>query len=167
MSYKFKGDFNGDSVQQDLIYIPKDENDILFASDADKANFMAFVKQDSYLSSHMGQYAGAYDLHAPMVHRFDLRISQDIRFRIGSTTQTFQLNADLMNFTNLMNDSWGVSRTFDDSAKSGEILSLDHVNANGQPVFKSNVGEGATTWRLNTDRGQCWYVQLGIKYMFN
>ncbi len=167
LSYKFKGDFNGDSVQQDLIYIPKDENDILFASDADKANFMAFVKQDSYLSSHMGQYAGAYDVHAPMVHRFDLRISQDIRFRIGSTTQTFQLNADLMNFTNLMNDSWGVSRTFDDSAKSGEILSLDHVNANGQPVFKSNVGEGATTWRLNTDRGQCWYVQLGIKYMFN
>ena len=102
-----------------------------------------------------------------MVHRFDLRVTQDFRIRIGNTTNTFQLNADLMNFTNLMKDTWGISKIFDTSANSGQILSLEGVNASGQPVYKSNVGEGAKTWRYGDSRGQCWYLQLGIKYMFN
>ena len=166
-SYIYKGDVNGDSVQQDLIYIPKDANEILFVSDTDKKNFWSYVEQDAYLSAHKGSYAEAYSVRPPMVHRFDLRVTQDFRIRIGNTTNTFQLNADLMNFTNLMKDTWGISKIFDTSANSGQILSLEGVNASGQPVYKSNVGEGAKTWRYGDSRGQCWYLQLGIKYMFN
>ena len=166
-SFTYANDMNGDGISNDLIYIPKDANDILFDSEGDKKSFMAFVAQDKYLSSHMGQYAGAYSFHAPMVHKFDLKVSQDFRIRIGNTYNTFQINADLMNFTNLFNDSWGVGRILDDSAESGQILSFDRINAQGQPVFKSTVADGAKTWTLSHSAFQTWYLQIGLKYMFN
>ena len=166
-SFTYANDMNGDGIGNDLIYIPKDANEILFDSDGDKKSFMAFVAQDKYLSSHMGGYAEAYSAHAPMVHKFDLRVSQDLRIRIGKTTQTLQVNADLMNFTNLFKDSWGVSSMLDKSASNGQVLVFDRVNANGQPVFKSAVADGAKTWTLSHSAGQTWYLQLGVKYMFN
>ena len=140
---------------------------LVLVSDGDKKSFWAFVNQDAYLSSHKGQYAEAYSVHPPMVHKFDLRVSQDFRIRIGNTYNTFQINADLMNFTNLMNDSWGVSRILDESAQSGQLLTFDQVNAQGQPVFKSYVADGAKTWMLSHSAFQTWYLQIGLKYMFN
>ncbi len=171
-SFTYANDFNGDGINTDLIYIPKDGNDILFTTEQDKKYVMDFIAQDQYLSSHMGQYAEAYSAFAPMVHKFDLRVTQDLRIRLGGTTQTLQLSADLMNFTNLMNDTWGVSKVLDDSCENGQIMVFDTVNANGQPIFKSNVapdknGVAPHTWRLSQSRGQCWYLQLGVKYMFN
>jgi hypothetical protein len=172
---------NGDGINTDLIYIPNEAavdagkaepNKVLFASEQDKKYVMDFIAQDKYLSSHMGSYAEAYSAFAPMVHKFDLRVTQDLRIRVAGTTQTLQLSADLMNFTNLMKDTWGVSSVLDDSCENGQIMKFDTVNAAGQPVFKSNVapdknGVAPHTWRLSTSRGQCWYLQLGLKYMFN
>jgi hypothetical protein len=53
--------------------------------------------------------------------------------------------------------------------KSGRILSFDHVDGEGVPVFKTNskVVSGMDTWIPSKAIGQCWYVQVGIKYMFN
>ena len=166
-SFSYANDMNGDGINTDLIYIPKDENDILFDTPEDKALFMAFLNQDSYLSTHKGQYAEAYSAHAPMTHKFDLRVSQDIRIKVGNTFQTLQFNADLMNFTNLIHDSWGVGYTMDKSAENGQLLVFDRVNNNGQPVFKSNVGADALTWSKSHSAFQTWYLQLGVKYMFN
>ena len=72
-----------------------------------------------------------------------------------------------MNVGNLINDSWGVIKTWDDSAKNGQILTFDHLNENGQPVFSTPLKEGAKTWKPSTGIGQAWYIQLGLKYMFN
>ena len=47
------------------------------------------------------------------------------------------------------------------------ILSVDSINADGAPVFKSNVKAGMPTWLPSSGLGQCWYFQVGIKYMFN
>ena len=70
-----------------------------------------------------------------MVHKFDLRVTQDLRIRVAGTTQTIQLSADLMNFTNLMKDTWGVSSILDDSCENGQIMKFDTVNAAGQGSF--------------------------------
>ena len=166
-SYIFDNDVNGDKVMQDLIYIPKDRNDILFV-DADNADrFWAFMDQDKYLSSHKGQYAEAYGVHAPMVHYIDVKLSQDIRFRIGKSTNTLRFSCDLMNLGNLLNNSWGVINVFDQSANEGKILSLDHLNEQGRPVFSTPLKAGAQTWHHSHSIGQTWYLQLGVKYMFN
>ena len=56
---------NGDGVAADLIYIPKDKNEIKFTSNEDRDAFWAFVEQDDYLSKHKGEYAEAYSNYAP------------------------------------------------------------------------------------------------------
>jgi outer membrane receptor protein involved in Fe transport len=166
-TYQFDNDVNGDSNITDLIYVPKTKDEILFVSDQDRDIFWAFVEQDSYLSSRKGKYAQAYGAHRPMVHYFDVKVAQDIKVRLGNTTNTLQLSCDIMNVGNLLNDSWGVISTWSDTANNGQILSLDHLNANGQPVFSTPLKEGATSWMPSKSIGQAWYLQLGLKYMFN
>jgi len=167
LSYSFTNDVNGDGIAADLIYIPKDRDDILFVDEQNADNFFAFMEQDKYLSSHKGQYAGAYAVHSPMTHHFDLKLTQDFKIKIGRSTNILQINADLMNASNLLNNKWGAYRTLDKSANLGKILTYDHLNENGQPVFSTPLKAGAKTWDYFIDNGSAWYLQLGVKYMFN
>lgn len=82
---------------------------------------------------------------------------------------TLQLNVDFKNIANLFNSSWGVSKYMNPDLKSGRILALDYINENAEPVFKTNskVVPGMDTWIPSRSIGQCWYIQVGIKYMFN
>ncbi len=170
-SYMYNGDFNGDGNANDLMYIPTDaqinDGSFRFASQTDRDNYMAFAAQDAYLSTHKGQYAEAYSVFSPLVHKFDFRYAHDFILNVGKTKHTLQLNMDWMNIGNFFNSSWGLSRTWDDSAMSGRILQMDSVDADGVPVFKTRVKAGAKTWKPNAVFTQCWYMQVGIKYMFN
>ena len=51
-SFLYTNDMNGDGINNDLMYIPKDDSEIQFANEADRADFWAFVNQDSYLKNH-------------------------------------------------------------------------------------------------------------------
>ncbi|MBR6306297.1 MAG: TonB-dependent receptor [Bacteroidales bacterium] len=166
-TYQFDNDVNGDKLITDLIYVPKTKDEILFVDDTQRDIFWSFVEQDAYLSSRKGKYTQAYGAHRPMVHYFDVKVAQDIKVRLGKNTNTLQLSCDIMNVGNLLNDSWGVITTWDASAKNGQILTLDHLNENGQPVFSTPLQEGAKSWMPSKSIGQAWYLQLGLKYMFN
>ena len=168
-TYMYDNDFNGDNYNYDVMYIPKDENDIKFASEDDAARYWAYANNDPYLSKHKGEYAEAYSVYSPWVHRFDFRYSHDFKVKVGKSTNTLQLNVDFKNIANLFNSSWGVSKYMNPALKSGRILALDHVDAEGYPVFKTNssVKPGVETWHYNHAIGQCWSLQVGIKYMFN
>ena len=168
-TYMYDNDFNGDNYNYDVIYIPKDENDIKFASQDDADRYWAYANNDPYLSKHKGEYAEAYSVYSPWVHRFDFRYSHDFKVKVGKSTNTLQLNLDFKNIGNLFNSSWGVSKYMNPALKSGRILALDHVDAEGYPVFKTNanVKPGVETWHYNHDFYQCWSLQIGIKYMFN
>lgn len=65
-----------------LIYIPSDaEFDRMpFASDANKAEYKKFIKEGKYLSKNRGEYSVRGGVVAPMIHRFNFKISQDINF---------------------------------------------------------------------------------------
>ena len=166
-SYMYQGDINGDGIANDLIYIPKDETEIKFVSDKDSKMFWDYVAQDKYLSTHKGQYAEAYSVYAPWSHRIDFRYAHNFKVKVGNSTNTLQLNFDFKNIANLFNSNWGVAQYISPESKSGRILALDHIDATGHPVYKANMSEGAKTWKNSTGIGQCWYLQVGIKYMFN
>ena len=168
-TYMYDNDFNGDNYNYDVIYIPKDKNDIRFASEDDANRYWAYANNDPYLAKHKGEYAEAYSVYSPWVHRFDFRYSHDFKVKIGKSTNTLQLNVDFKNIGNLFNSSWGVSKYMNPALKSGRILALDHVDAEGYPVFSTNanVKPGVQTWQYNHDIYQCWSLQVGIKYMFN
>ena len=168
-SYMYDGDFNGDGYNYDAIYIPATKDEILFVSDDDRDRFWAFLENDKYLSKHKGEYAEAYSVYSPWVHRLDLHYAHDFKVKIGKTTNTLQLSVDIKNLMNLFNSSWGVSKYMNAALNSGRILSCDHINSEGVPVFKTSAAvSGSTpTWTYSPSIGQCWYAQVGIKYMFN
>ncbi len=166
-SYMYSQDLNKDGYAYDLIYIPEKAEDVLWATPEDAQNFFAFVEQDKYLSTHKGQYAEAYSVYSPWVHRLNFRYAHDFKFNIGKSVNTIQLNVDFNNILNVFNPAWGVAKYMNPSINEGRILSVDHINNEGAPVFKSNVKADTPTWLPSSGLGQCWYFQVGIKYMFN
>ena len=77
-SYMMANDMNGDGYNYDALYIPTDEQvangEFRFVSEGDKNRFMDYVHANSYLKNHQGQYAEAYSLYNPWVHRIDLQL---------------------------------------------------------------------------------------------
>lgn len=171
-SFFMSNDMNGDGIATDLIYIPKDENDIIFVganAEQDAKDFWAFVNQDNYLKNHKGEYAEAYAARAPFVHRFDFRIAQDINFRIGKTKHQIQLSFDFMNVGNLFNSNWGVAKNMS-SCNNGAILTYAGQNEAGNPtytLYRDKAGNAPTkTWEYNRASSQCWQLQFGARYTF-
>ena len=172
-SYLLTNDMNGDNYNYDSLYIPTDEevttNQFRFASPDDAERFLSFVHKDAYLSKHQGQYAEGYSVYNPWVHRLDFSYKHDFRIKVGSCTNTLQLNFDVKNILNLFNTSWGVSKYMNPDLNSGRILTYDGVDADGYPVFSTPEAVSGKTeiWQYNPNYGQCWYASIGIKYMFN
>ena len=172
-SYMLSNNITDDNNAYDLIYIPTDlqvaDNEFRFVSDNDRDRFMAYVHQDDYLSSHQGQYAEAYSVYSPWVHRVDFSYKHDFKFNVGKTKHALQLSFDMKNVLNFFNSSWGVAKQMNPDLNSGRILKLDHIDAQGYPVFStpSAVNGDVEIWKPTHAIGQCWYASIGIKYIFN
>ncbi len=168
-SYMYDGDLNGDGYAYDSIYIPANKDEVKFVSADDRDRFWAYLENDKYLSKHKGEYAEAYSVYSPWVHRFDLRYAYDFKVKVGNSTNTLQLSFDVKNLMNLFNSSWGVSKYMNTGLAEGRILTCESINAAGEPVYSTNkkVDGNTQTWVYNHALGQCWYAQIGIKYMFN
>lgn len=169
-SFTYKNDMNGDGYATDLIYIPKEKGDIKFVSSADEDAFFKFMEQDKYLSAHKGSYAEANSVVAPWVNRFDLRLVQDFSVKAGKSTNTLQFSFDFLNFGNLINSTWGVSKNMY-SSNNGQILKFAGKDANNVPTFsmeKNSAGEYLSqTFSTYSNYNQCWFLQLGVRYIFN
>jgi len=172
-SYMMANDMNGDGYNYDALYIPTDEqvanNEFRFATTDDRDRFMDYVHGDSYLKKHQGEYAEAYSVYNPWVHRIDFSYKHDFKFKTGNAGHKIQLSLDVKNLLNLFNSSWGVMKTMNTSLNSGRILKYEKTDADGYPVFSTPAGvtKGVQTWIPNYAIGQCWYASIGIKYIFN
>jgi hypothetical protein len=169
-SFIYSGDVNGDGqAGNDLIYIPKDQNDILLdplgtISAADQWNRLnAFIEQDSYLKDHRGEIAERFGAVNPWYSNIDLRILQDIAVGRGNTRHTFQLTLDLLNVANLVNSDWGVRKVA--SAAATSPLTLTRFNSAGAPVF--NFTGPTETYVDDPSLFSRWRAQLGARYFFN
>lgn len=174
-SYIYSGDVNGDGTGgNDLIYIPRDRNDINLAAYVDASGrtisvdeqrnaLEAFIQQDDYLRSHRGQIAERFGAVNPWYSNIDLRVLQDFSFHAGEQKQTFQFSLDILNFANLLNSDWGVRKVASASATSP--LRLASFNAQGAPVF--NFTGPAETFIDDPSLLSRWQIQLGLKYFFN
>ncbi len=172
-SYMTVNDINGDGFNYDSIYIPTDaevaNNDFRFVSADDRDRFMEYVHNDKYLSKHQGEYAEAYSVYSPWVHRVDFSYKHDFKFNVGKSVNTLQLSVDLKNILNLFNSNWGVSKYMNPALGEGRILKYEGVDNQGYATFST-----AAAYNANVDTfvpyhaiGQCWYASIGLKYMFN
>lgn len=169
-SYCYSNDINGDGLAYDLMYIPRDDSEIKFATDDDRIAFWNFVEQDDYLKNHKGEYADLYGARAPWVHTFDFKWAHDFDLKIGKTTHKLQLIANVENIGNLLNSKWGVAKIIPGMSNNMfKILSVTNaadVKNGAQPIFRMNT-DMKTAWDYNHSYNQCWRLQLGVKYYFN
>ena len=172
-SYMTQNDINGDGYNYDLIFIPTDEQvangDFRFVSEEDADRFLDYVHNDKYLSKHQGEYAEAYSVYSPWVHRIDFSYKHDFKVRIGKSVNTLQLSFDLKNALNLFNSNWGVSKYMNPDLGEGRILKYEGVDKEGYATFSTAKAYNGTTetWQRLHSIGQCWYASVGTRYMFN
>lgn len=182
-SYVYNGDVNNDgNATTDLMYIPKNPSEINFVNlpangttpgytaAQQSAVFFNFIAQDKYLSKHQGQVATRNGAVMPWYHRLDMKFTQDIFTKIRGNRNTLQLTADILNFPNLINDSWGIRQSF---IVNNPLTFKSYTN--GQPNFtlQTYVPPGATSGTLvnrtyihNNSTSSTYSVQLGVRYIF-
>lgn len=115
----------------------------------------------------------------PWVHRFDLKIAQDFKLKVGKSMNTLQVSLDILNIGNLLNDAWGVTKT-NSSCNYGKLLNYLGKTADNQPKYslyaydKSNkyyksptLNEKSTTFTNYNNSSNCWQLQIGVRYIFN
>ena len=168
-SYIYGSDINGDGFDQnDLFYIPKDNNDILLGSIVDGAfvanssmytAFNNFVNNNAYLASHRGEIAERNADSNPWVNYVDLHISQDIPIVTG---HTLTINYDILNVMNLLNTSWGWnSSVFSTYRVANKVGTL----ADGQNVYSFAAPTNNTPFTADNLASR-WQMQLGLRYSF-
>ncbi len=181
-SYIAAGDLNGDRVNNnDLIFVPNKGSDIKFASltaggktftEAEQQSaFDAFIEQDEYLSTRRGQYAERNGGLLPYLHRLDFSVAQDVFVKIGGKRNSFQIRMDILNFTNMLNNNWGVSQR----ATAPQLLNFVSRDAvTNVPTYRlatQRLTDGSTilardSYQYNSSVFDVWSAQLGIRYIF-
>lgn len=173
-SYMTVNDINSDGYNYDALYIPTDEqvanNDFRFVSEDDKTRFMDYVHNNTYLKKHQGEYAEAYSLYSPWVHRIDFSYKHDFKVNIGNTKHKLQLSCDVKNLMNLFNSSWGVAKYLNPAiGAEARILKFEGVDKEGYATYSTpaSIHGNTETFTPNYSLGQCWYASIGLKYTFN
>ena len=174
-SYMCNNDMNGDGVVNDLIYIPASKDEVIFvdngqySAEQQQDAFWDFVCNDKYLSRHKGGYAGANDALMPWLNRFDIRVAETFRIGSGSNEHKIQLSVDLMNAGNLINSKWGVCQT-PTACNDGRILNFAGTDTEGRPLYtlySNNSGLLKNAFEPLQSTVNCWYLQLGLRYILN
>jgi hypothetical protein len=184
-SYTYSADFNRDGQTNDLIYVPRNASEITFVDhnygSAQNPNivtaeeqseiFFRYIEQDDYLRKRKGQYAERNGAKLPWRNQVDIKFIQDIFTNIGDKRNTLQFTIDIFNFGNLLNKQWGAF----DLVNASSLLVPTNVSA------LSPDGGVTPTFRLQTDRGKpvsetfrdnnsitsTYYMQFGLRYIFN
>jgi hypothetical protein len=183
-SYTYSADFNRDGINNDLIYIPRNPSEITFTTKTvgsgtsavtftpqQQSNmFFAYIAQDKYLSKHMGEYAERNAANTPWRNQIDVKLLQDLFVNVGKKRNTIQFSLDIFNFGNLINPSWGIFKTV--NAPAILVPSLTNVAVGGtvKPTFQlATVGNGLATqtFRDNLSITSTYYMQFGLRYIFN
>lgn len=163
---------NDDSRDNALIYIPASQDEIVLVGDdpdAEWARLNTFIESVDYLRENRGKYAERNGSRGIWSHVVDLKVLQDFSLEWGGKNHTFQLSADIFNFTNLVNKDWGRRRFI-----RGNVSPLTTVSTGATPTFEINDGvvnaDGSANMIEFDDSGLAssrWQAQLGIRYIFN
>ncbi|TGE07928.1 TonB-dependent receptor [Hymenobacter fodinae] len=193
-SYIYGADFNRDGQTNDLIYVPKDGSEIIFtdfnygtsaapnivSAARQKELFFQYIEQDDYLKKRKGQYAERNGAKLPWRNQVDIKFAQDIFTDLGGKKNTLQFSLDIFNFGNLLNKDWGLVQQFNNASILVPTNTTAPSNNPNLPVYTAG-GTVKPTFRLATDRSQpitntfrynnalasTYYMQFGLRYIFN
>ncbi len=161
-------DYNGDGYKgNSLMYIPTADEltNMKWASVTDAAKFEKFIRSDSYLSSHRGQWSERNAGIAAWENHFDLHVSENV-FYDAAKKRKVELTLDLINASNLLNRAWGIYYA---SAYNRQVLNVDAIaldaDGNATPTYSYNA-TGVETVPAISDFYSRWRFQLGLRLTF-
>ncbi|MFC0513645.1 carboxypeptidase regulatory-like domain-containing protein [Mucilaginibacter angelicae] len=190
ISYITSNDPNNDGATNDLMFIPKNQGDILLVPGAPSANgtvdnrtpaqiwnqLNSFINQDSYLSAHRGQYAQRNGTILPTYKRLDLHFAQDFMIQAGKTKNTLEFTFDVINFTNLLNRNWGLYQTSYSGFNNGATTVLRYAGTDattGRPTYSfpyldaNNQIPVTKSFINDISTFSRFQAQIGVRYIFN
>jgi Carboxypeptidase regulatory-like domain len=185
VTYITSGDPNNDGATNDLMFIPKNQGDIILVPDAATNpndaqtqwnQLNAFISQDKYLSSHRGQFAERNGVILPYFKRLDFKAVQDFYVMVGKSKNTIEVSLDIINLGNLLNKNWGLYQDSFNGFNSGsttvlKFIKLDPTTGSATysfPLLNVKAGTPVTSSFINdTSPISRWQGQLGIRYIFN
>ena len=173
-SYVYDGDLNSDGqTGNDLMYVPKDKNDIALISGTARANDATYDALDRYITNDDGLNAARGTIiernaaREPWNNRMDLRIAADIRnpFADGHNLEVsldiINLGSNAYRFVPNQSDAMlrfeGLARTGNTFGANGAELPV------GTPMFSYRDKENPYQYSDLLSRMQ---MQLGIRYSF-
>ena len=188
-TYLYGGDLNRDGYNgNDLIYIPTnalDTNQIKFVdrpasaatggvaySAAQQAQlFQNYIDQDKYLSKRKGQYSEKNGARYPWRNEFSVKLVQDAFINVGKNRNTIQFTLDIINFANLLNSDWGRIKTVNASSiLVPQNISSLNPGSTVKPTFWLQMDRNhpvTETFRDNLSIASTYYMQFGLRYLFN
>ncbi len=161
-STRFYNDVNGDGVQNDSIWVPAKESDIILTKGT-WADLDQYIKDDPALDSHRGKILPRNASRDPWSNIVDFKISQDVPMPFKG--HKLQVIFTIQNFLNIFNKDWGVVRyvQYDDSPLTWKGTD----GATGKPLMqfwgKADTSDARYTINQLLSR---WKAQFGVRYFF-
>mgnify|MGYP003399406905 FL=1 len=173
-SYRYSNDYNQDGLSSDLLYIPNNPSEITFVANgaftpAQQSDaFFKYIEQDKYLSSRKGQFAERNGAKFPWFSNLDFRILQDILPVSKYKNYGLQLSMEIENFTNLLNNDWGVTKrtTYTNAAILAVVAAPTATTA---ATYRMNLVSNqlpTSTYTSNITVGNTWRMNLGLRLNF-
>jgi hypothetical protein len=144
-----------------LLYVPtgpSDPNVDLSAIDADA--FFQFI-EDAGLSGYAGGFAPRNGHEGGWWTKADLRITQEFPGLMEGHRSQFFLDID--NFTNLLNDEWGILNEAG-FPRRNRVVDAELLSTGGSQFVYSNFNAPTTTSRVGG--ASLWSVRVGLRYSF-
>ena len=167
-SYTFSNDANGDgNAGNDLFYVPRDQNDVIFTDATQAANFWNYIQSNQFLNSHRGQVISRNSARAKWINQVDLRFSQEVPgFFSGNKGEVW---LDILNFTNLLNKKWGHIEEAPFNSAGGQRLGVAEFAGidptTGKYIYRYPRDAQSFVTKDNTGESR-WAVQVGVRYTF-
>ena len=173
-SWTYANDLNGDNISgNDLMYIPKgpQSGEVVFAGDTptnhpNEDRFWAIVNANQELSDAKGTLVKRNGSTSPVVHNFDVRISQEMPGFAPKHKSVVSL--DIFNIGNLINKEWGRINEMAFSSSGGArrtFVNYGGIDASGRYVYAVKSADDDLTLRQAKGESQ-WAVQITARYEF-
>ena len=174
-TYQLTGNVVNDYGSNGLVYIPASREALdkwnfkdngKYTAEQQKDDFWAYINQDDYLKNHKGEYAERGGAVMPWHHQLDFKFNQNFYLNVAGQKNTLQFGVDIKNLANLLNNSWGLYKTVNNTkllkytaGKNGAAGSFQ-FQKNGKDVLSK-------TYTNYTNFNSTYSIQFSIRYIFN
>ena len=174
-TYQLTGNVVNDYGSNGLVYIPASREALdkwnfkdngKYTAEQQKDDFWAYINQDDYLKNHKGEYAERGGAVMPWHHQLDFKFNQNFYLNVAGQKNTLQFGVDIKNLANLLNNSWGLYKTVNNTKLLKYTAGKN--GAQGSFQFQKNGKDVLSKTYTNlTSFNSTYSIQFSIRYIFN